>query len=123
MKPRQNSENWHMRRRIKVGAVGETLAKRGQGHLETQHGCLANWQDAKAQWLVLHIVAFLPCETTEAGTYNVRRKEENWQPLELELASVSPQSFITRLKSCEDIKDKPLKGVFISAKICLERLR
>ena len=114
-----------MRRRVryKVGAVGETLAKRGQGHLETQHGCLANWQYAKAQWLVLHIVAFSQCETTEAGTHNVLGKEENWQPLELELAFISTQSLITRLKSYEDIEDKPLKGVFISARICLELSR
>lgn len=26
--------------KYKVGTVGETLAKRGQGHLDTQHGCL-----------------------------------------------------------------------------------
>ena len=123
MRPRHNRGKQHVRRsvRYKVGPGGETLDKRGQGHLEIQYGCLANWQYVKAQRLVLHIVAFQHCETIEARIHSVPGKVGNWQPLELERAFISTQSFITSLKSYEDIKDKPLKSVSNSAKFRLKR--
>lgn len=51
----------------------------------------AIWRYAKAQWLVVHIVAFLQYETKEVGTNNLAGEEEDWQLSELELAITSIQ--------------------------------